>query len=409
MKALAHMQPAGWSMERLKRAGLQLMPGVLTRYMFFGYLQRFVVVMTSLVIIALSIDLAQNAGKVLAQNPSPETTGPLAHLAWYTLLRVVDILTRLLVVATFLAVLWWELRHTQTRERVSVWNTGAPPVQRLGAVLMLGCLLGAMQFSLETWLRPAVVMEQARTGLGTYGQRYDRREIDRFRWIQIGDQLMSARIDYGPPPALRNLTIYRLNEEGELFEIVKADHGYPVSERGDLWALREVRLWTQDHAARGRSHDTLRHQDGGGLRSTGLLDHHTIALDLDPLWLSYRGIAAKYLPQPVLSRLAAGHAQGYDTADYRTWLYARVASAFLPGLIALLAATVAMFSPARMPGINGFIGMFITGYLAHVLLKLFWVLGERGFSSHLVAAWFVPVTLAAGIAIMQLYAHRRIV
>jgi hypothetical protein len=127
------------------------------------------------------------------------------RLGWYLSLRSVDLATRLLPIGCFLGVLACEIAHTWSHGRLIVWNSGRSPLQCLDPAFMLSAFAGAIQFGLDTYLRPAAVMAQVAEHLGEYGERFDRRPLEYQTWITAGNDLVHAQIEFGPPPALRNV------------------------------------------------------------------------------------------------------------------------------------------------------------------------------------------------------------
>ncbi len=377
----------------VRRTRLLVAPfGWHTRYLLRAHLRHTLIVVLALLAIALSIDLSPRMTKVLAANPEAQGFGAVVHVAWYASLRSIDILTRLLPIGCFLGVAWSEIAHTWSRERIVVWNSGRSPVQCLVPVLLFGLLAGTVQVSLDCYLRPAAVAAQVAAGIGDYAERLDRLSQS-VSWVAADNDLVSGRIEYGPPPILREVTIYRFTPEGRLRRVVAAQSAVPGNEIG-RWRLREVRGW--DLIASGRPSAAQagpQRQEPTDESNGALVAEQEVQLSVDPLWLSYMGIRAKLLPQDVLLALARPNSQMYPVVQYRTWKHIRISQAALPAAMALLGTVLSIFFLAYGTRVEVLLGIVLAGYLAHLLLKVTVLLGEHDYIPSPVAAWFIPVLL----------------
>src|SRR5262249_11852309 len=154
----------------------------------------------------------------------------------------------------------------------------------------------------DLWLRPAAVMTQASEHLGNYGERFDRRATGKLRWVRAGDDLISARVEFGPPPVLRDVTLYRLQPDGEPHEVVIAR----MAVQGSIpsqWEFRDGYYWDWN-PQQPLEGDAKERQARGEPSPTQAFAHREIEVDLDPLWLANLDINGKYLPEGVLEKLA---------------------------------------------------------------------------------------------------------
>ena len=373
---------------------------LLIRYNLRGQLQRTVVVYACILAIALSIDLSANVADVVATGPDEAAWDTAVRLARYAGLRSADITAHLLGISTFLGVLWWEVRQIQSRERLAVWNTGQSPVIGLVPALLFGVLLGSVQLALNLWLHPAAMTTQIDAGLGVLGKRYDRSLSDRFTWGVLGDRLLAARIDYGPPAVLHDMTLYRLTPDGRLQSIVKAKSATETTTPG-IWKLERATRW----------YAKLSESDSPGqaVTQTQPPGGQQLALPLDPGLFRFHGMAAKYIPQGTLGALTKRGGPGFHVSDYKTWMQFRYAHGLLPVLMALLAASVALFAQAQVVPFTTFIVIFLSGYSAHVLMKVGASLGELGFLAPAAAAWTGPALIAGAVVLIQLHVANRVV
>jgi lipopolysaccharide export LptBFGC system permease protein LptF len=352
-----------------------------TRYMLRSYMRHTFLVVAAFLAIAITIDLSPRLPKVLAANPQAQGLDALLHVGWYTLLRVADILTRLLPITCFLGLAWSEIAHTRARERIVIWNSGRSPMQCLVPVLLFGLITGAVQLTLECYLRPAAVMTQIAARLGDFGERYDRSMSEWTHWLPAGNDVVSAQVDF-EPAVLHHLTVYRFTPEGRLHQIITAESAAPTAQ-ANQWRLNGGHGW--DFAIPSGA-ETQGVWSEGKLRSE-------IELEIKPLWLTHLGIHAKYLYQADLLALARAEDRNYPDVQYRTWMHLRYAQATLPGAMALLGVTLSIFFLTYGARLKALLGIGLVGYAAHLMVKLFVFLGENGQIWPAFAAWFVPVLL----------------
>jgi lipopolysaccharide export system permease protein len=365
--------------------------GWYTRYVLRGYAHYIFVVTIALICVALSIDLSQRTGQLLATSPGLSNADTLGRIAWYAALRGADLTTQLFPLACFLGVLWFEAAQTHSRERVMIWNSGRSPLQCLMPVLILGVFAGGVELVLERYVRPAAIKAQADGRLGDYGRMFDRRLSANRHWIAAGDDLVHARIEYGPPAALHDVMIYRHAPGGDLMEVITARLAEP-GHAPNRWLLRDGGRWPVSGAKR---------PDGGASETqaerttpaAGSDRREEIDLHVDPLWLSNYRIYARFLPQDVLQTLASNSGGRYATTDYQTWLHFRNAQALYPGSMALLAASLALLLMAHGLSIGALVTLAFAGYAGHIAVKACLLLGEHGYLPPLVAAWFSPASI----------------
>ncbi len=386
-----------------------IIAGILVRYSVWGYLQRMVVVVSALLLIALTIDLIKQGEGVVKEMTTREGTGTVQALVYFSMLRLPDLAANLMVVSTFLAVLWWEVQQNMSNERTVIWTTGRSPVQGMAAALILGCLMWPVQFGLDVYLRPLGVGQQIEDRLGKFGRWFDRTRINQFQWISVGDDLLRARIRYGPPTELLDVSLYRLTPGGRLKSVVIAKKAVPAGQ-DTVWTFQQVERWDPAPPALNSQSRQFTQPDS---RETEILYRgpsvasRQIVLNLSQLWVRNFDIHAELLPQDVLRRLSQDHPQDYKRYNYETWYHFRHARSVLPLLVALLAASVALLTTARKPTLVDFAIIFLSGYAVHVAVKTAVSLGELGYLPPLVAAWIVPVCVGTVVTLLLLRASRR--
>jgi lipopolysaccharide export LptBFGC system permease protein LptF len=350
--------------------------------MLRSYTKDTLLVASALLTVALTLDLSPRFSGLLQSRADESAIFAIAHVGWYTLLRSADIMAEFLPISCFLGVVWCEISHIWSRERLMVWSTGRSPWQSIVPALLFAAMAGGWQFALDVYLRPAAVMSQMQTRLGDYGARFDRR-VQPHRWMTAGTDLMQARIEFGPPPVLHDITIYRLDTEGHLQGVVTASTAVPIPQHG-RWLLHRVRNWD---AAAGMD------RSGAAPPTDALIGQREYPLKLDPTALSYSGIPAKFLPHPVVASLANASDDVDAVHDYRTWNVAGSGRAlFVMGMV-LVAWALSSTLLAQGTRFDVVLGIGLVGYGGQVLMKVFIVLGEHGFVRPLVAAWSVSLLM----------------
>jgi lipopolysaccharide export LptBFGC system permease protein LptF len=358
--------------------------GLYTRYTFQVYVQHIFVVLAGLLIAALTIDVSTQVRELLAASPAATGFDIPLRLAWYALLRCTDIATRLLPIGCFLGVLSAEVAMTVGRERLMISNTGRSPFQCVVPAVLLGIMFGGVQFTLDAFLRPMAMMAQISGRLGDDGRRADR-TIDRGqRWFASKDALVRARIEYGPSPVLRDLTVFATGDDGQLRKVLTAASASP--EPGtSFWLIKDGRLWVADGTGSRGFTVEVSPQTGEARADLGM----------DPLWVSYLDISPAYLPQVVLHSLAGSPGGVFDARIYRMMIQVRYADWFLPGSMILLASALSLFFLRHGSSFQRVIMLALIGYVVHVALRAINLLGGYGYVSPGIVAWSIPCVLIA--------------
>ncbi len=363
-----------------------------TRYLLSGYLRNVFTVLSILLAIALTIDLWPQFQSVAAHG----STGLMAFwsVVRFAALRAPGLIAPLLPFATFIGVVWTEVAHTQSGERMLVWNSGRAPLDCLAPALILGLVLGAADFTMDAFLGPASMGIQMHERLGRDGETLDRSALSKPAWIALSNDLLKASIKFGPPPVLHDLAVFRRDSDGRLLEVDSAPIAQLDTVTG-LWQLSNGQYWVaaNPHAPQvafgGATHQTMTP-----------FKERSVALALNPLWLSWYNLVPQYIPLPILHRLA--HSSNIPDAhgQYATRYYVVIAEAFLPAGMALLAASLAMLFLAYGTSAPALIGIVFAGYTAHFAIKAGLILGQNGFIPPLLAGFTVPALLFAATAMV---------
>jgi lipopolysaccharide export system permease protein len=363
-----------------------------SRYMLASYLRHIFMVAAALMLIALTIDLWPQI-PLLTAEPGLDIAFSIVRLA---LLRVCDLLPPFIPFATFLGVVWSETVFTASQERMLIWNSGRSPLQCLTPAILTGLLIGATLFIMDAYLRPAAIHVQIAEKFGREGLRLDRTQSGGNHWVALQGGLLRAEIEYGPPLKLHDATIYKFDADGLLNEVDTAvlatpeASGDPHSSSG-RWLLQNGHFWKAPPAseaplALGASRE----------EPETLFDQRSISMTLNVEWLGNLGMSPQYLTMTTLRSLAGAQIASNDVAGFRTRLQALYSEIFLPGLMAVLAAALAMlFFPYRVKPLP-MIGVLMSGYLAHFSVTAFLLMGEFGYVPAFVAGWLVPLLIALG-------------
>lgn len=374
--------------------------GWYTRQRLRAYAQSCLIVAGALGTIGIGIDLPPRLSQVLAHDPHATGLHAVLLVGWYVLLRLADIMTELWPIACCLGMLWAEVAHTWSRERLVVWNSGRSPAQCLAPVVLFGLAAGGVQLALDTYLRPAAVMTQVETKLGDYGRRFDRSPTKAPVWLAAGRDVVRARLIYGPPAALEEVTLYRLDAAGRLVAVMTARSATPGSPPG-TWLLHHGTEWAAQRDPATTDAALLRALPPSPAGAVQDFTARAIALRLDPLWLSMHGIQPQYLPQSVLMALARSSGDLYEASPYRAWSQVRLGRGLFAFGMVLLASSLALMLLAYRTRFAAVMAVAATGYVAHVLMKVLIITGEYGYVPPLLAGWLMPALLiGAAVALL---------
>jgi hypothetical protein len=371
---------------------LALVPfGAYTRTLARAHAGHIATVMAALLMVALTLDLAQRGERLVAQAGNAALPAVVLHVARYMALRLVDLIPVLLPLGSFLGQFWSEITLTQTRERIAIWNGGRTPLQSLVPLVLVGAVLGAVQVACLAWLRPAAVGIQIAERLGSYGERFDRTPgAGGERWIKLPDHLIRARIDY-PARALMDVDLFEMTPTGRLAGRLRAERAEP--DGPGLWRFSRGSRW-------------IGPPDGvpdfaSGTGEARWFATETVALPLEPLWLAWHGVDARFIPTGQIGTLAAMADRLPDGPAFRTWWHIRFGQALLPLGMLLVASAMSMVLIGQRASFRAMMAVGLTGYFLHVAISITVWLGEYGRLPALAATWAVPLMLiAAGLLIM---------
>ena len=369
-----------------------------TRYVLAGYLRHVAMVSTVLLIIALTIDLWPQIDLVTGP-PGGSIRDAAWHVLRFSALRAPGLIAPLLPFSTYLGVAWAEIAFARAGERMFVWNTGRSPLQCLQAALLLGVILGPVEFVLDAYLGPSAMAEQMRERIGLDGQRLDRTRVADIHWIASSTGLLKAEIEYGPPPVLRDLTFFKLDDQNRLIEIDRARSAQQVP-GSKSWLMRDGSFWLPVHGSGGGNSPVLSFpgEDPGSHKMVPFAER-TVVLDIAPLWLSVFGMEPQYLPISDLRALEPFDQAPLSRGLYRTRIQVLYGEALLPGAMALLAASLTILLLPYNVTLRPVFGIVMAGYMAHAVTKACLLMGQNGYMPAVLAGWLVPAALLIAVAV----------
>ncbi|WP_172295307.1 LptF/LptG family permease [Pseudoruegeria sp. HB172150] len=358
-----------------------------TRRAAAEYLAGVLLILFILLMIAYTIDLAGNFPKL---RTAAQRQGVFLPTLLFPYLgqRGVDIVTRMLPMATFFGVFLIEIFRRMRLESVMLAAAGATPARGFAALLWVALVLGSVHWALETRWRPAAIWAQVETGFGSYAQRFPRTWRDN-TWLVAGDTAIRADILRDSDAQMRNAVIFHGIRDDQLQAIDGAARILPTA-TPLVWQMEGVTRWEPGNAGTGAA--PLSAPDG------------TLDLALIPEQLQYHDVPGFYLPNGPLHAIAAMPDPPENIADIETAIWRRRVAWFLPGVVALLAAGLAHLGfEGRRVLIPHQIAFAAAGYGYTAAIKTFWSLGELGTLSAPVA---LLTPLLAGLAVAVLLIRR---
>lgn len=334
--------------------------GVAARQVISLHLRCIAFVMFVLLTVAIAIDLAKHLDTV--RTHAEETNAAfIAVLAEYLGYRAVDIVTRLLPMASLAGAFVAELLRHQRLENVILSAAGIGPGLVYGALLVVGLAIGSIQAGLEGWLRPAAIWAQVDFGIGSYAKRFERGEKGP-EWFTDQTRAIRATVVRGKDPELRNLMVFEGIDQEALNTISFAARAVP-GEKPQEWVLMDVVQWEGDP---------------GAPMTPKRIESLELSFPLLPVHVEYHHVLGFYLPNDALREIA-GFREADRWADAETAMARRYLAVFLPGIFAFLGASLSQAGlSGRLIAWWRLLPLGALGYVTLVSVKSFWALGEFG-------------------------------
>ncbi|MBR9842824.1 MAG: LptF/LptG family permease [Rhodobacteraceae bacterium] len=313
-----------------------------------------------LLTVAIAIDLTKNLEDV--RQTATAGDRPFAPLLLeYLGYRAMDIVTRLLPMASLAGAFLAELLRHQRMENVIFAAAGAGPGLVYAALLAVGLVLGSVQAGLEGWLRPAAIWAQVDLGLGAYADRFRRGEMGP-EWFTDETRAIRAMVLRSDTPELRDIMVFEGIHQETLSRITYAACAVP-GEAPQEWVLTDVIHWEGEPGAAMKPVAAAR---------------ESMAFPLLPAHLEYHRVLGFYLPNGPLKEVA-GFRELARWADAETAVARRFLAVFLPGVFAFLGASLSQAGRSgRLTSWWRLLPLGALGYVTLVSVKSFWALGEFG-------------------------------
>ena len=348
---------------------------VLARYLNRMFLVRFFVVLFGIIGFATVIDLI-DVGPELAS----AAEGAFAAGLRYFGLRLPIMLSELMPIAALLAGLLAVADLLRHRELIVVWSIGVRPVSILRMLLPAGLALVAVKFAVDEVALPKATSELRLWGIGDYRHRPTDAEAGGFYWLRSGDDIVRLSANAISAGKVSDVSIFRRDADGILTERIDAAS---ATDAPGGWLLQDV---TRTRLSERRTEHLA------SLDWPGRIDVARIQLLARP---------PRELGLGQLTEIVAAGGYGLRAQEpYLTWMHQRIAGAFVPMFLMMLAfALVRRFSrtasiaPVFMTAVAiGFILLISSGVAS--------ALGEVGLVRPVLAGWVPPLVL--GLIVLAL-------
>lgn len=348
----------------------------LTLYLSRVFLGRFFLLLFGLTFFLLTLDLIVNSGEVARSRD-----GGVRNVFTYAGLRLPEIVSQLIQIATLLAGLATLARLVRNSELVAIWNAGVSPFRTLVCLMPVALLAGGLQFAIDDRLVPASLSNLNAWGVAGYSPAKNPNETEDGIWLRAGTDIIRLPGDTAGEPPYKNVVIFKRDEEGRLLAQQDAREAF-VS--GGLWTLLDV---TTRRVANHSVTTEARVEWQSDLPVGNLTDMTTPPSELTTFEL-YGFIGDK----------AVGFWPQYQ---YKTVLQKRFATLAAPLLLIFLIIPLAQrFQRSGGPAMMFTIGVGV-GFLYFVIDRASFALGEAGLLPAFLASWAPSLALAclaAGLA-----------
>lgn len=341
---------------------------------------RYAAILLGISFFALSLDLLANAKDVQALRP-----GDSGILLDYVIHRAPSVISNYMGISILLAMLLALTELSYRNEMVAVWAAGLSPFRILLMLLPLAFLAGGLQFVLSDTAIPATSPQLREWGIGDYGaDKLKVGEKDPI-WMRAGPDILRADTANAESTKLGGVIIFRRDASGLLREQVYAKRAELA---GGRWTLSDVLVYYRDNLEPSQL-ETLVYS--GALR---------------PAQAGARSGAPEDMSLAELSFFIQNKGFGIRPVwVYETWAHKRI-SLFFSGLL-MMALCIPLAARFRRGGGLGLlfaagVGM---GFLYFIVDGISLTMGELGFVSPWLAAWFPIAAFGALAAVLTLRAE----
>jgi lipopolysaccharide export system permease protein len=338
---------------------------------------RYVAILLGISFFVLSLDLLGNAKDLQALRP-----GDSGILLDYMIYRAPSVISNYMGISILLAMLLALTELSYRNEMVAIWAAGLSPLRLLVMLLPLAFLAGGLQFMLSDSAIPATTPQLREWGVGDYGaDKLKVGERDPI-WMRAGPDILRAGSANADSTRLDNVIIFRRDDTGLLREQIYAK---TAELSGGRWTLSDVLVYYRDNLQPSRL-DTLVYS--GAMKPAQAGARSGAPEDMSLAELSYFIDNQGFGIRPVWV--------------YETWAHKRV-SLFFSGLL-MIALCLPLATRFRRGGGLGalFAAGVGMGFLYFIVDGISLTMGELGFVSPWLAAWFPLLAFGSLAAVLTL-------
>ncbi len=343
---------------------------ILSRYFCRRILFHCTVLLIGMSVLSLTFELMEESDQVLAASG-----GEISALLRYSLLRLPDIVSQMLPIATLLGAFLTVNNLVRHSEIIAVWGGGISSMGIMRALLPVGLLFTALQFALDDRAVPASLDKLHAWGIGDFQRRGFIHGDSNTVWLRSGGDIVRIPVEEAREGRLANMQIFRREENGLLSEQLDVKN---ARRDGDDWFLDGVIRRVIEPP-----------------KITALAELPWDGrFDVEHLPLISRDL--RELPIMDINRLVDNKGYGQRPTDlYRTWFHYRIASAITPIMMIMLVVSLAQrfrrtgtFTRLMVSSVSIGFGFFMFDGTSLAM-------GEAGFVPPWISAWSPNLALTA--------------
>jgi lipopolysaccharide export system permease protein len=343
---------------------------ILGRYLCRRIMFHGIILLIGMSALSLTFDLMEESDQVLTASG-----GDTSALLRYSLLRLPEILTQMLPIATLLGAFLTLNNMLRHSEMVAVWSGGISSMGVMRALLPVALLFAALQFALEDRAVPATLDKLYEWGVGNFQRSGFIHGDSDSVWLRSRRDIIRIPVEEARVGRLADVQIFRREADGLLSEELDVKN---ARRDGDAWLLDGVVRREVDPP----KITTLKELKWDG------------RFDVEHLPLISRDLPDLTLTE--ISQLIDNEGYGQRPTDlYRTWYQYRIASATTPVLMIMLVVSLAQ----RFRRTGTFARLMIYSVAIGFSFFMFdgtsLALGEAGFVPPWISAWSPNLALAA--------------
>ena len=341
---------------------------------------RYLAILLGVSFFVLSLDVLGNSKDIQALRP-----GDASILLEYTLLRAPSVISNYMGISMLLAMLLSLTELSYRNEMVALWAAGLSPARLTVLLLPLAFLAGGLQVMLTDTAIPATTPQLRDWGIGDYGsEKLKVGEKDPI-WMRAGPDILRAGSANADSTELRDLIIFRRDENGLLREQIYAKSSKLSGER---WTLSDVLVYYRDNLQPSKL-DTLVYS--GAMKPAQAGARSGAPEDMSLADLGYFIDNQGFGIRPVWV--------------YQTWQHKRV-SLFFSSLLMISLCIPLATKFRRGGGLGALFAIGVgLGFLYFIIDGISLTMGELGFVKPWLAAWLPLIAFGSLAMVLTLRAE----